>query len=77
MPPMVDLDREFYRGLQDFEQRIPIPVSLVDCSSLRIEGDVRLGREVTFRGDVTLRSRAAEAVKVGDRRTFTEGTHDL
>jgi UTP--glucose-1-phosphate uridylyltransferase len=54
--PLVDLDSDHYKLLADFEERFPHGApSLVDCERLTVEGDVRFGRDVVVRGEVTLR----------------------
>ena len=54
-PPVVDLDSEFYKLLDDFEGRFPAgPPSLVACERLEVEGDVSFGRGVVVRGTVRL-----------------------
>lgn len=54
-PPHVALDGDHYKLLADFEQRFPHGApSLIDCDSLRVDGDVRFGAGVVVRGDVHL-----------------------
>lgn len=50
----VDLDPEFFGGVDDLDQRIPHPVSLVDADCFVVRGDVRLGRSVVVRGPVKI-----------------------
>jgi UTP--glucose-1-phosphate uridylyltransferase len=53
----VRLDPRYYRFVSQLEERFPHGApSLVDCASLRIEGDVRFGANVTCRGHVHLRA---------------------
>lgn len=53
--PAVSLDPDHYKLLRDFEERFAGgPPSLVGCERLTVEGDVRFGRDVTVRGEVTL-----------------------
>ncbi len=53
--PAVSLDPDHYKLLSDFEERFAGgPPSLVGCERLKVEGDVRFGRDVTVRGEVTL-----------------------
>ncbi len=49
--PRVDLDGEFYKLMDDFEQRIPEAPSLRESTGLRIRGDV------TFEAGVSIRDR--------------------
>jgi UTP--glucose-1-phosphate uridylyltransferase len=53
--PYVELDKRFYRLLDEFESRIPDgPPSLREASRLVVHGDVTFGRGVVVRGDVEL-----------------------
>src|SRR3954465_3393084 len=55
VPPFVDLDSDHYTLVGDFDRRFPAgPPSLVGCDALRVEGDVRFGRDVVVRGEVTV-----------------------
>jgi UTP--glucose-1-phosphate uridylyltransferase len=64
--PLVNLDRRFFTTIADFDARIPESPSLVDASSLTVQGDWRFGRGVTVRGDVVLDdSGAAQSVPAG------------
>jgi UTP--glucose-1-phosphate uridylyltransferase len=54
--PLVDLDGEFYRRVQDLEVRFPHGApSLVAARRLTVRGDVRFGRDVCVAGDVEIR----------------------
>ena len=54
-PPVVDLDAEHYKLLRDFDARFPAGApSLVACSRIAVEGDVRFGRGVVVRGSVRI-----------------------
>jgi len=51
----VDLDTAHYRFVSGLEERFPAgPPSLVDCRRLVVRGDVRFGKGVVVRGDVTV-----------------------
>ncbi len=53
--PYVELDKQFYRLLDDFDQRFPAgPPSLREASRLVVHGDVTFGRGVTVRGAVDI-----------------------
>jgi UTP--glucose-1-phosphate uridylyltransferase len=55
-PPVVSLDPEYYKLMDDFEPRFPSgPPSLVECDRLTVEGDVTFGRDVVMRGRVRVR----------------------
>lgn len=56
-PPMpkVTLDQEYYKKIDMFLERFPKnPPSLLECSSLAVEGDVRFEENVRCVGDVRL-----------------------
>lgn len=55
-PLVVSLDREFYKMVDDLDARIPSAPSLVNCNSLKIIGDFKIGQNVKFIGDVSLKN---------------------
>jgi len=58
-PPVIDLDSDCYKLIDDFEQRFPTGApSLLACERLEVEGDVTFGREVVVRGRVSLKGPA-------------------
>jgi UTP--glucose-1-phosphate uridylyltransferase len=57
--PLVSLDPDYFKLMNDFEPRFPHgPPSLVECRRLTVEGDVTFGRDVTVRGEATVRANA-------------------
>jgi UTP--glucose-1-phosphate uridylyltransferase len=53
--PLVDLDPDAYRLLDDFDARFPYgPPSLAACERLEVHGDVTFGRGVVCRGTVVV-----------------------
>jgi UTP--glucose-1-phosphate uridylyltransferase len=53
--PYVELDKRFYRFLDDFERRFPAgPPSLREATRLIVRGDVTFGRDVVVRGAVEI-----------------------
>ncbi len=53
--PLVDLDSEFFKLIDDFDARFPAgPPSLVEAERLRVSGDVSFGAGVVVRGSVSL-----------------------
>ena len=67
VPPIVDLDKRFYKLVGDFEARFPSgPPSLVACDRLSVVGDVVFGRDVVVSGSVTLEHAAGEQLSVAD-----------
>ena len=53
--PFVDLDKQFYRAIDEFESRFPAgPPSLREAERLVVHGDVTFGAGVVVRGAVEL-----------------------
>ena len=72
-PPIVDLDKRFYKLVGDFEPRFPNgPPSLVACERLTVDGDVVFGRDVVVRGSVAIEHGGDEQLRLGDG-TVLEG----
>ncbi len=66
-PADVVLDNAFYKTIDDLERRFPFgPPSLRACLSLRVEGDVRFGRDVRVEGHVRLSNRSGAPVTIED-----------
>ncbi len=65
--PEIDLDPKFYQQIDDFEKRFSngIP-SLRDCKRLQIVGDFFFGKNVIFKGSVTLKNRQQSPVNIQD-----------
>lgn len=60
--PAVDLDPDYYQLIDDFDARIPHPLSLCDAYSLRVHGDVTFGAGVKIVGDVDLAAARPETI---------------
>jgi len=55
-PPDIQLDPRYFKLLDEFDRRFPFgPPSLVDCASLRVDGDVTFGDRVVVEGEVAIR----------------------
>ncbi len=53
--PSVNLDRRYYRNIEDFDERFPYSIpSLAAAKSVTIEGDWTFGRNVIMYGDARL-----------------------
>jgi UTP--glucose-1-phosphate uridylyltransferase len=64
--PFIDLDKRFYRVLEEFDTRFPAGApSLREAERLEVQGDVRFGRDVTVRGSVSLRTEAPLRIEDG------------
>jgi UTP--glucose-1-phosphate uridylyltransferase len=65
--PLVELDPDHYKLLRDFDARFPAgPPSLVQAQRLAVEGDVRFGRDVVVRGEVTVRQEGSDQLVIED-----------
>ena len=65
----IDLDPAYYRFIDRFENHFPFGApSLVDCESLKIEGDVRFGSQVKLKGWVALSNTGRESFEIEDRQ---------
>jgi UTP--glucose-1-phosphate uridylyltransferase len=54
-PPLVELDPDFYKLIDDFDARFPAgPPSLAQATRLEVHDDVTFGRGVVVRGSVTV-----------------------
>jgi UTP--glucose-1-phosphate uridylyltransferase len=66
-PPLVELDARNYQLISDMQLRFPYGApSLLNCTRLTIDGDIRFGRNVVLEGDVLLSSNGAGPVHIGD-----------
>jgi UTP--glucose-1-phosphate uridylyltransferase len=70
-PPYVELDRDFYGLIDDFERRFADgPPSLIDAERLVVRGDVAFGAGVIVRGAVEVEAEAPATIAPG---TVLEG----
>lgn len=67
--PEISLDKDFYKKIDAFEQRIPHAPSLKGATRFEVQGDWTLGRGVTVVGDVSLPDEG-EARRVDDDATL-------
>ena len=64
-PPAITLDPAFYRNIADFELRFAQGApSLLQCDSLRIDGDIRFDANVRIEGAVHLRNPTATPARI-------------
>lgn len=74
--PIISLDDNFFGKYDDFRARFPKGApSMINCSSLRVEGDVRFGAGVVAKGDVTIRNNDTDPFALADG-TVLQGTMD-
>jgi len=69
-PPEIQLDPRFYKNITDFETHFPQGApSLLQCDSLKIEGNIHFGTDVRMEGDVHLHNPTDKPTTIAD------GTH--
>ncbi len=69
-PPLVDLDDHHYKVIGDMQTHFPHGApSLLNCTSLTIDGDVYFGKDVVLEGAVLLSENGSGPVHIAD------GTH--
>jgi UTP--glucose-1-phosphate uridylyltransferase len=63
--PFVELDRRYYKLLDEFEGRFPAgPPSLIEAERLVVHGDLTFGASVAIKGSVELS--AEEPMRIAD-----------
>jgi UDP-N-acetylglucosamine pyrophosphorylase len=64
-PCIIDLDRRYYKTVDDLNRRFPRGApSLINCTSLTVEGDIRFGARVCCTGEVKLVNRSEKPVAI-------------
>ncbi len=63
---VINLDKKFFKLVDDLDARIPHPPSLLECESLTIKGDVKLGKNVKFLGHVSLNNNSDDVKIIKD-----------
>jgi UTP--glucose-1-phosphate uridylyltransferase len=67
LPPVVELDRDYFKLIGDFESRFPHgPPSLARCERLVVAGDVLFGRGVVVRGSVAIENPDPAQLRIED-----------
>jgi UTP--glucose-1-phosphate uridylyltransferase len=74
-PPVIRLDEDFFKMIDDFEARFPSGApSLRLCDRLTVDGDVTFGSGIIIEGEVVIRAGAKASVPAG---SVVRGTIDL
>jgi UTP--glucose-1-phosphate uridylyltransferase len=60
--PTIELDNNFYKTVEQLKNHFREVPSLIQCNSLKIEGNVLFGKEVYIVGDVTIKSQEKERI---------------
>jgi UTP--glucose-1-phosphate uridylyltransferase len=59
------LDERFYKRIDQLKKRFPYDApSLIDCRSLKVEGNVYFGKEVVIKGDVQILNTSSGKVSI-------------
>ena len=70
----IDLDPDYYKLIDRFERRFPFGApSLRDCEFLKVDGDIRFGKEISMKGGVALLNEHDEPYDIGNHQTV-QGT---
>lgn len=65
-PPIVRLDPEFYKSVEELNLKFPEPPSLLNAVSLDVEGDFVFGRGVSVKGKVRLVNPERQPKRIAD-----------
>jgi UTP--glucose-1-phosphate uridylyltransferase len=66
-PPLVFLDDRYYQLIGDLTDRFPYGApSMLDCSELRVTGDVHFGKDITMHGAVQIANHTDRPVVIPD-----------
>lgn len=57
-PLVINLDKKYYKLVDDLDERIPQAPSLVECESLTIKGNYKVERNVKFNGIIELENKS-------------------
>ena len=65
-PPLIELDRDYYKLIDEFERRFPTgPPSLRLCDRLKVEGDVTFGSAVRVEGEAVVLAEGKASIPDG------------
>lgn len=69
---VVSLDNSYYKFVNDLDARFKYGVpSLINCSSFKVQGDIRFGRNIVCEGDVYLINESERPVAIADEAVLT------
>ena len=69
---VINLDKKYFKLVDDLDARIPNPPSLVECESLTINGNVKFGENVKLLGNVKLNNDSDEALLIENNTFISE-----
>lgn len=71
--PLIFLDERYYQLIDDMRERFPYGApSLVQCTELRVEGNVYFGRNVTLQGKVHIVNDSQTPLWIADHSCLTD-----
>lgn len=71
--PMIELDKTYYRLIDDFEDRFAGGVpSILDCRKLTVTGDIKFGNNIKIEGEVTLTNQSETQALIEDNTVISE-----
>lgn len=71
--PLIFLDERYYQLIDDMRERFPYGApSLVQCTELRVEGNVYFGRDVTLQGKVHIVNDSQTPLWIADHSCLTD-----
>jgi len=62
-----ELDGNYYKFIRQLDERFPYgSPSLIDCNDVKIEGDVKFGKNIVLKGSVSIVNRTGKQVEIED-----------
>ncbi|TGK14851.1 UTP--glucose-1-phosphate uridylyltransferase [Leptospira kmetyi] len=68
---LITLDEKYYKKIQDFNRLFPEIPSLVQCTSLTVQGEVLFDQKVTIVGNVVVQNTGSTLKKISDLKMGT------
>ncbi|MCB0748096.1 MAG: UTP--glucose-1-phosphate uridylyltransferase [Ignavibacteriae bacterium] len=65
-PLHVKLDHKYYKHVDQIEERIPFPLSLIECEELSISGDYKFGKNIKLKGKIHLTNTSDKQIVIED-----------
>ena len=76
-PLKITLDPSYYKKVDQLRARFPHGApALVSCASLDVEGDVRFGKDVEIKGEVTIRNKTDRSLTIPDGKTISDEVYE-
>ncbi len=69
-PLKVELDNKYYKLVDDLDERIPYPLSLVECEELKVHGDFNFGKNVILKGKISLDNTSENPINIENNKVF-------